>query len=101
MTMKDFNALRAMHNDMPRRWKVITWAVILLQILVLIANAIVGDWSQVFDTTILTALFMLCALYSMIVANMLKVIDEQESHIKAQNSLIKSILTLTGGPRGK
>lgn len=96
-TREVFIGLKEMHNDMPRRWKVNTWAVLTLSFAVLLANMFVGNWFQVLDTFCFAALFALCSLYSMTTASMLKVIDEQENHIKTQSDLINSMLAVLRG----
>lgn len=92
-----FTGLKVMHNAMPRRWKVSTWAILTLLFAVLIANMFVGSWFQVLDTFCFAALFALCSLYSMTVASMTKVVNEQEKYIKAQSALINSMLVVLRG----
>lgn len=96
-TREVFTGLKMMHNDMPRRWKVTTWSILTLLFAVLIANMFVGNWYQVLDTFCFAALFALCSLYSMTIASMLKVVDEQENYIKAQSDLIKDMLAVLRG----
>lgn len=92
-----FTGLKVMHNDMPRRWKVTTWALLALQFGVLLANMFTGDWYQVLDILCFGTLFVLCSLYSMTIASMLKIVDEQENYIKAQSTLINSMLVVLRG----
>lgn len=96
-TREVFTGLKRLHNDMPRRWKVIAWGVLALQFGVLLANMFVGNWYQVISNVCFIGLFALCSLYSMTTASMLKVIDEQENYIKAQSALINSMLAVLRG----
>ena len=96
-TREVFTDLKAMHNDMSRKWKIITWGILSLQFVVLLANMFIGDWYQVLTTFCFAALFAVCSLYSMVFALMLKVVDEQENYIKAQSALINSMLVVIRG----
>lgn len=96
-TREVFTGLKMMHNDMPRRWKVSAWGVLAFQFAVLLANMFTGDWYQVVNTFCFASLFVFCSLYSMTLASMLKVVDEQENYIKAQSALINSMLAVLRG----